>query len=420
MPIKIQKVVIKDFKVIKDLEQDINGKSVFLIAENGRGKSSFMQAIQIALGNTDVIPDNMTGSAIVDVTKDGEPYTFSFKMGKKGKLELSVTMPNGLKEDNKGVIRGLVGSLSFDVNEFVAMSETTAGKKKQVEQYKSLLPKEFIDGLKDFETKVKNTYDERTTIGQKMSTLEGFIKESKLFGEDLKTKPVDVTLLSAELEKYNASNTKIKDVEKRNVERDLSIAAKKAKIEELKSEILEVERVCGAEEQVQKLSVDWLKTHVIQDVSGLLTRINSASDINVMAAQAEEHNKKLVQYNAFKETYGEFTVDIELNKQAISDAIKDFECPVKGLSFTDDELIYNGIPVSINSMSTSEIIHLGVQMKFASNPECGLMFIEHGESLGTQMQKDVLAYSKLYDIQLFVEEMRRGQDTLQINFINED
>jgi predicted ATP-dependent endonuclease of OLD family len=420
MGIKIQKVKIKDFKVIKDLEKEINGKSVFLMAENGRGKSSFLQAIQIALGNSDVVPQNMTGEGVVEVTKDGQPYTFAFKTGKDGKPKLTVTLPNGLREDKKGIIGGIVGSLSFDINEFVSLSESTAGKKKQVEMFKSLLPKEFIEGLHEFEVKVKNLYEERTEVNRKADTLEGFIRESKLFGDDLKTKPVDISTLQADIEKGNQHNNKIADVKKRADERAAKILEAKCEVVKLKEKIAELESAIAIESETQAKAEEWLKNADPVDISNLISQMNNASEINVKAAQAEEHNKKLKAYNELKEQAGDLTVQIDVNKQAISDAIKDFDSPVKGLSFTDTELIYNGVPVSINNLSTSEIIHLGIQMKFASNPDCGLLFIEHGESLGSQRLKEVLDYCREHDIQAFFEEVKRGQDELTIEFIDEE
>ncbi len=59
-------------------------------------------------------------------------------------------------------------------------------------------------------------------------------------------------------------------------------------------------------------------------------------------------------------------------------------------------------------------------MKFASNPDCGLLFIEHGESLGSQRLKEVLDYCREHDIQAFFEEVKRGQDELTIEFIDEE
>jgi chromosome segregation ATPase len=412
-------VKLKDFKVIKSIEKEINGKSVFLIGENGRGKSSFMQAIQIALGNSDVIPAEMSGEGVVDVTKDGQPYSFAFKTGKDGKPVLTVTLPNGLKETKKGIIGGIVGSLSFDINEFVKMSDSTSGRKKQVEEFKKLLPQEFIQGLASFETKVKNLYDDRTEIGRKITTLEGFIKESKLFGEDLKKAPVDVAVLNLDLEKANEHNQKIQEVKRRYDEREKKIESDLNAIEELKAKIAEMERVVQTTQTIQKDAGEWIKKNLEVDTAPLVSAINNASEHNVIASKAEEHNKKIKQLDEFKEQYGELTVQIEVNKQAISDAIKDFDSPVEGLTFDDEQLLYNGTPVNVNNLSTSEIIHLGIKMKFASNPECGLMFVEHASEIGAARLKEIMDYAKQYDLQMFFEEVKRNQDELTIEFVED-
>jgi predicted ATP-dependent endonuclease of OLD family len=419
MTIKVQRVKIKNFKAIKDLEKEINGKSIFLTGENGRGKSSFMQAIKIALGNSDVIPTDMTGEGVIDVTKDGQPYSFAFKTGKDGKPKLTVTLPNGLREDKKGIIGGIVGAISFDINEFVKLSESTAGRKKQVQEFKKLLPQEFILGIEEFEKKALNIYNDRTEIGRKIDTLEGFIKESKLFGSDLKTQSVDVSDLSKQLEEANATNAKIKEVKERFEKRREGIEDRTAKIEQLKAELLELERVQITEETTQKEAAKWIEKHQPIDTSPLIQSINSASETNVLASKAEEHNNKLKQLEDFKEQYGEFTVHLEVTKQSIADAIRDFDSPVEGLSFDDEKLLYNGVPVDANNLSTSEIIHLGVKMMFASNPESGLIFIEHANEIGSKRLKEIMEYAEQYDLQLFFEEVRRGQDELQIEFVED-
>ena len=41
---KIQKIKIAQFKILKNLEKEINGKNIFLVGENGVGKSSIMHS----------------------------------------------------------------------------------------------------------------------------------------------------------------------------------------------------------------------------------------------------------------------------------------------------------------------------------------------------------------------------------------
>lgn len=416
---KVQRIVIKSFKILKDIDINLEGKSVYLRGDNAVGKSSLMQAIEIALGNAKAIPDNMGGEGQVFTTIDGQPYTFAFAT-KKGKVELSVTLPDGLKETKKGIIGGIVGAINFDINEFLRKSETKVGRREQVEEYLKMLPQDFVDGINAFEKKAKALYDDRTEIGRKIETLKGFIKESKLFGDDLKTKPVDVSVLQADLEKINTQNAKIKEVNQRFTERAAKIEANKAKIEALKAEVLELERVTIIEESTQIEAKKWIDKHQPIDATATLEAMNNASETNVKAAQAEEHNKKLAQLLMFEEDYNELTVQYETNKQAISDAIKDFDSPVEGLSFDADQLIYNGTPVTNQNLCDSEIIELGIKMKNAFNPNLGLMFVENSNLIGGARFKSIQDYAKKYNLQMFYEEVVRGEESLKIEFVKEN
>ncbi len=80
-------------------------------------------------------------------------------------------------------------------------------------------------------------------------------------------------------------------------------------------------------------------------------------------------------------------------------------------------LTYKGIPVSPDSLSTSEIIELGVRLKMAENPELGILFLEHGESLGKERMKVILDICKKNNFQVILEEVRRGQEKLTIEII---
>jgi uncharacterized protein YutD len=377
-----------------------------------------MQAIKIALGSKD-IPSTLQDGAkgIVEVDMEGNPYTFYFEK-KKGNVELKVTLPSGLKETKKGVIAGLVGAIDFDINEFVKMSDSVSGRKKQVEDFKKLLPAEFVQGINEFEKKLKNTFDERTELNNKIKTLKGFINESPLFGADLKTQPVDVEALNLELEAANKKNQLIKEKESAYEARCQSIEIRKKEIERLKLLIEEEERKVHDEETINKLYTDWRKKNDYVDVSEMSKRLAEASEINVKASKAEDHNKKLKQLEEFEEQAGEMTALIETTRQAIADAIRDFDSPVPGLSFTEDCLVYNGVMVEESSLCTSEKMELGYKMAVAANPDLGLLFLENGESFGKQRFEDLLKFCEKNNIQVFLEQVERGKEELEIQFIS--
>ena len=97
---KIQTVNIKSFKKLKDFKAEINGNNVFLMGENGEGKSTIIQAIKVALGDQSNIPPTGTGEWTVVTTKEDGTYQFRVKI-KEGKSVVEVVAPNGMKDNKK-------------------------------------------------------------------------------------------------------------------------------------------------------------------------------------------------------------------------------------------------------------------------------------------------------------------------------
>lgn len=420
------KVKLKNFKVFEEIEKDLNGSSVYLLGDNNLGKSSFLQGIKIALGSKD-IPSNLQDGAtgIVEIDKDGKPYTFSFDK-KKGKVELKVTLPDGVKESKKGIITGIVGPVDFNINEFIKQSESVSGRKKQVEDFKKLLPAEFVKEIDLMSKKVDNLYDERTELNRKIDTLKGFLNEDNIVGKDLKAQPVDVSALTLELEKANDHNKKIDEVISRKEQRESEIAKSKERKVQIEEQIAALMKEAeGLDKSIQEnteknaQASDWLSKNEKVDTSAITAQINSANETNILAAKAAEHNKKLSQLKELQEQVENLTIMIDGSRQAIADAIRDMDSPVEGLSFNADSLIYNGIAVEDASLCTSEKIELGYKIANASNPNLGLLFLEQGESLGKERFNELIKFCKKNNIQLFLEQVVRGKDELEVQFIPE-
>src|SRR6188768_3139366 len=118
---KIINVKIKNFKCIEDLEANIEGKSIMLVGKNGRGKSSFLQAVNLALGLDKVFPHNAItkgkdeGEIRVMTGSDGNKYEFSVKMREGKDPVVSLRTSEGINTTEKGVIANIVGAVPFDI-----------------------------------------------------------------------------------------------------------------------------------------------------------------------------------------------------------------------------------------------------------------------------------------------------------------
>lgn len=417
---KIQEVKIKEFKCLKDIEKEIKGNNIVLMGDNGVGKSSFIQFIEIALGKQTNIPPNATGEGEVITDKNGNKYTFTVKF-KDGKPVVTVTSPDGLKDARKGTIAGIVGALDFDIDEFMELSKTEKGRKQQVEIFKSFLSEDVRKEISRFEANVKSNYESRTETNRSLKEKEAVVNSNPLLKEIgiSKFEKVDTKEVYAQFETANESNNKIKDVISRVEQRKAEIKSKGDQILKLQLELDRLKDDSHALTEQNKSADIWLKKkeNQIIDLSQFEEKIKSASEINKRFDAAEQLKKDIAIVEKLKEEAGELTAKVESEKQAILDAIRDMETPIEGLSFDDEQLIYNGIPVNPDSLSTSEIMELGIRLKMAENPELGILFIQRGESLGAKRLQEIQSIADKAGWQIIMEQVERGKEKLHIEIM---
>lgn len=429
MSTKIQKIHIKEFKVIKDLEADINGANVLIIGDNAVGKSSLLQFIEIALGKSTNIPPDAKGKGVVFVDKDGQNYALKVEI-KEGKSVVTIESEGGLKDARKGTLKGMFGAVDFDIDEFVELSKSTAGRKKQVEIVKSFLPEDMQKGLATFEANVKANYDERTQLGKDKKIAAGAIQSNPLnimLDKDLEAlKEVDTSALAAKIQEATAFNQKVlkvksnctqrfSDIEKANKE----IESREKKMQEIMKEIEGYKAEIKAAEDLNSQAEEWLKVNKEVDTDELNKQISEAGETNKKAQQAKELIKQRAAYLLIEQEEGELTAKIEMERQAIADAIRDCDMPVDGLVFENEELKWNGIAVNPDSLSTSEIMELGIKLKMSENPELGVLCLQRGESLGSKRLAEILELVKKNNWQLLMEQVQRGQEKLKIELFAE-
>ncbi len=430
---RIEEVKINEYKILKGLEFNPEGKNVLIIGENGLGKSTILQFIRIALGDQSNIPPDAFGDGVVVVNKKGIKYTLKVKIT-NGKSIVTIVGDDGLKSNLKSAIANLVGPIEFDVEQFIELSRSKAGRKQQVEIVKGFFPEEIKEDIRKHENTLKVEEQERTDIGRDRDKLHGSIESNPLKNTDLKSYPfVDISKVSDELKTANEHNAKIKDVIQRGQTRvflissqDAAIIEANAEINKKKNEIIVLEeKIAKAnaikldEEGKNVLANEWIKANPLKDISDFETTIKNATETNAKHASAKKLLADMEELESLKNQYGEQTVKIELTRQAIADTIREIGLPVDGLSFDEEKLIYNGLPVHPDSQSESEIMHLGCKLKFCENPDLGILLLERTESIGQKRWEDILKMCKENNFQLIGELVKRGEEKLQIEIMAE-
>jgi hypothetical protein len=426
--LKVEQVVIKKFKILEDFDEMIKGHNILLMGDNGVGKSSFIQFIEIALGRSNNIPEGAEGSGHVVTTKDGKKYTFHVEL-KKDKKVVTIEGPDGLKDKRKGTLSSLIGAMDFDINDFVNLSKTEAGRTKQLKIFKdTFLDADTVKEIDRMNADLKTKFDSRTEINKDLKTL-GVKEKSHPLTNDInleKYLPVDIKKVYKSLQDAQAKNTKIKEAETRDLERIKRITQRTDQIAKLEAELQDMKTLQAQEQETHKQAQQFFKDNPLAEVSDFESQINDATKINSQHQQAQELKKIRSDIERVTEEAGEATVQIELIRQAISDTIKDIGVPIPGLSFDENNLLYNitGEPgkeviVSPDTLSTSEIMELGVRLKMAENPDLGVLFLQHGESLGEKRFKEIMELANKSGWQVIMEQVQRGTGTLKVEIIEE-
>lgn len=416
--IKVKKITIKNFKAITELDANIDG-NIILTGENGVGKTSVMQFIEIAFGKTTNIPPGASGEGCVIADKDGNEYTFFVKFDKAGKPLLKVTTPDGLSDDRKGTIAKIIGAINLDVNLFVEQSKTEKGRKEQVELFKSLLDPQVKEMIETLEANVRVHYDERTAINSRLKQTEALINTHRLNtpGVDLAAfKKVDPAWLYSQLDEAIAKNTTIEKVEQRQADRIEAIKKTDGAIKEMENSLnaLRLELTVLQEKQLE--ADNWLKANQQAPIVDIQQQIIDAAATNADHDAATELIALRGIAEDLKEASGTITANIESQRFEIQNAVKEMSNPVPGLEYDDNGLLFDGIPVHPDSLAFSKIRELGVKMRIAENPNLPL-FISNGESIGNKILGELLEIADKLGLQIFMEQFERGQDKLELEIM---
>lgn len=400
---KVQKVTIKEFKKLKDINADIQGRNVLLVGDNDLGKTSFIQLIEIALGKNKNIPPNVLGEGEVVIDKDGVQYTLKVKI-KEGKASVTILGPDGMKDDRKGTLYALIGAIDFDVDEFVEESKSKSGRKDQLKTFKEkFLSSETLQEIVRHETNNDIKFKERTEINGNIKNLSAEIAAHPLTNHDLtKFVQVDITAVYEDLKKATDNNANVARIED-------AVKVKKEQLEDLKKQVQTVE------DEISKGN-QWLAKNKAIDIKGFEETIQGANESNTKYTQAQDLIKKNSRLKEMQDESADLTVLIETGRQAIADAIRDMDSPVEGLSFDEEQLLWNGIPVNPDSLSTSQIMELGIRLRHAENPTSPI-FIQGTESFGEKKWNVVLDFAKENNLQIIGEKVERGKEELCIEIM---
>lgn len=408
---KIISLEAENVKRLRSVHIEPKGATVVLGGRNGQGKSSTLDAIEMALGGTKSIPAEPVrhGARKARIVVNLGDLVVERTFSAKG-TQLVVKSADGTPQKSpQGILDALCSKVAFDPLEFARMDA-----KKQDEVLKRVLGLDFSE----FDAERARAYSERTQVQRDAKALQARVdampRHTGIGGE------VSVSELLAELDRRGEAS-KERERLLRESERlesqvrhhDHQVIRLEEKLEELTLS-LEVTRQHLANEKAARESVRCELGEAARAVSAHAPP--DVSDIREQLASAEETNRKVRENHAHDEAVEELDA-LELRADALSSAIESIderkraaleaaEFPVSGLGFDELGPTLNGVPLA--QASQAERLRVSVAIGLALNPALKVLLVRDGALLDDESMALLAQMAAEADAQVWIERVGKG------------
>jgi DNA repair exonuclease SbcCD ATPase subunit len=404
-----------------------NGESVVTIGgKNGHGKSSCIDSIAMALGGKKLCPPEplRRGEASGHITLDLGAYIITRRFWRSDDSDavqssLVVTSPDGASyKSPQALLDKLVSDLTFDPLAFLDLQP--AGQREYVRKLVGL-------DFKALDAQRAAALEAARECETVLKVAEHDVKAGEYY-EGAPTTPVDVAALLAEMEGAEA-------FERAAVEAERAIDSKRAAYQvtlraitendkqiALLEQQLDAARAHGValaatkvreEEDGQELRrVAASARAAVPDTALLRARLSEANAINARVQANARHAALLEARDAaradLKDARGRIAgIDAAKQQQLAAAAF-----PVPGLSFSDEGLMFDGLP--FEQASYAQQLRVAVAMGLASNPTLKVLLIKHGNALDQQSLQLLTAMAEEAGAQVWIERVAESPDGVSV------
>lgn len=404
---RITQLTAENVKRLRAVHVTPNGEMVVVGGNNAQGKSSVLDAIEMALGGKTSIPDEPirrgAESARVVVQLDNS-LTITRRFTEKGSY-LDVRYADGSKPASpQGMLDGLVDHIAFDPLDWC--------RKKSADQAKALRDLVGID-FSELDAKRKEAYDARTEATRNAKR-EAAAAEA-IGDVQAPNAPVDVSALVTEMQRRRDANKASTDRLARYQSGARTINDMRSQLQEVENQIAKLQAQAVALRESITRGEAWMATESkelttiqMQDVADVERQIASSQAVNAAVARKQEREKHLQAAQAAQETVAALTQKIDSIDAAKAKALAEAHWPIPGLGFKDDEVTYKDLPHS--QASSAEQMMVAIAIAFSLNPRLPVVLIRDGSLLDQQSLAMVAAEAERRNAQLWIERVGYGDE----------
>lgn len=432
--LKIKTLRLKNIKCYQERDIDLSGRSVHLVADNGKGKSTIIQFVKKFMFENGVKVSEAikqgadTGEAeAVFQDQFGQMFVgkIAYKTNARGEQVETYTMtgPDGGKFDRAAREKLLGERFLFDAVEFATNQASAPGRAKNLEKvFKPLLGVDF----EDTDGQIKELSERRRMAGQEKSTIESMFDGNGITLEDVEKdyEMPDTAAIKGRLDAAAQKNRRLAELSQKIDSNNEEIARKKAQVQALMSQVADLEEETRqATEQLATIGTIESVESIQDDYAAAVATENRIKMIKGMKPQVD----KLV---AATVAYEDLTAKIAGLKKSKIDACEKASGKLPGqfkLSINDKdqiELRYteNGLslPFDETSIPRSRMIIASVVlgMELLKDSAFRIITIEDASLLGKGAYDTIMSAVNEMGFQALIEEVG-PQEEVEIKYVTE-
>jgi hypothetical protein len=393
-----------------------NANMVMITGKNGAGKTAVLDSITMLLCGGKKIPG-------MPIKKGATKGRIKASIGEgPGKIEFYVTrsltkegsylkiekIDGEIIKSPQSFLDKIVGNISFDPVEFLDYDD-----KKQRDTLLKLIG---VD-VASFDAKDKTLRDQRLLVGRRRDEKEALLKTANPYAEVAETEEQSVSDLANKLREAldfnSAIDSEIQANENMKVlaKKDLEVVdALATQIKDLQAQLVELTtKQANLAASVETKKALYLSTRKEleerskKDVTGAQTQLNEIEALNIKIRGKKTWyalRSDIATLNTEYDGYSKSISDIQTDRSKLLAKAK---IPVKGLSFDDNGLLYNDIPLI--QASSGERIKVALGISMALNPILRVIRVKDGSLLDEINRAIIDMECKEKDYQLWFESV---------------
>lgn len=412
-PLRIVRFSAEDVLRLKAVEITPAGDLVVVGGDNDAGKSSVLNAIEMAMGGAAATPEEpvrrgkKAGKVVVDL---GE-IVVTLVVGRNTGRKLVVTAKDGTAlKSPQAVLDGFWSALTGDPMAFERMEG-----REQAETLRTMIGLDVsdLDGLR------AKAYAERTEVNRSVDALRVKVDQCPPYATEFDVE-VSVSGLADELEAAGRLADAARKAQAQADKAQEALQSARNEMTTLRKRLADLE---AAEpelvDQAGALAMAAAEAQAaVPDEAAIRARLKEAESVNAQVRNNRQRAQAEAMLQEERKASERLTRKIEELDSAKADRLAAAQFPVEGLGFNDEGLVtVDGIPFA--QASTSDRIRISVAIALARKPRLRVLLVRDGSLLGPKKLEILARMAAEAGVQVWLEMLQQEPDARTTVFIED-